>query len=1273
MEIKIQKKLEKSQQKKAKKTQKITTSTVDALINLFKGSGSELELKPEEIDWIIKKASYYSDWIKKLTECDDFKRYSLLCSKVISDGFLTQDEIEIKCQKADTTYSTFVREIKSLGSCIAPDGKESPIFSVVIAHNNRFTARVNLYVTDGTVTTDINISPNTKTESIKRDLDFKTLGGDVDDVTLSGAHLLEKDKEESAPNTKKDIIDLYIRDLAIVKPAAFEKINSLTNLSSGIGIMCWNDHLLSPIIQTQAIGLELSSVIPFLEILRIPVKGITNEQDKELYQEQEPQRKALQATFDTIIEKFTEKFSSVIIKCAEREKIQRVIQYCSSLLPHAPSSFYHGGREETIRDFIYKIADNITETSPTSLITECILPKNSYGPPSVHSENRFRQNRLAGLNNIRRVVHSIFSRSENAFLSAVAKHSEDNSKYKIVINEKLQNIFGQTSFFDRVKGDTILLYKLGPVTEIEKDGDSTVRVATLRGANKLCPNLVMSSIEGDSHYNFMDEDRYAVLIFSKGSNNYNDHNSNLTNILLIDNLDNFVRQTQLLLTSQKAGKTFTSFLSAHNLARGPSCRLEYSKTWSSSYDTFGDFNSVKKEGGRLIVNLVEKKDNSSLILDLYLDKHINNTRTDRYDLCSSEHSIIQSNAILLAVCPFIALDSAQVNHYMTNRRGGNTYRARETQPINYGNSVMDIQQRLSERAVRAFWKGIEKISLTGKSFKISPHGGAEVIEIHKDKIVFEDQVLQADNLLITQPTTLTKVAEAILKAPAQIYGHEYSLVHQDHQEYKDKIEETIARTLKEESYGYKEEVERLRRRIKQHKTCTDFFDKYSPKECYEKITTFAPNMCGELTTDIRRPVGIMFWASTEKIKTLHDSPLVWLQSQLLTGKRPVIGGYYARDTIYDIATTYVDQKDKDPESGTFEHADPITGPDDIDFNVLTEKFVDCVCAQFGISKPSKDIFAECFMDKLPENRTTTIATATIGVVKCVVSVNISRSTTGSLVKRWAVNDHKVRRDEINPIMKRAMCFENQKDYDDFIIAVAKLSLRARDLMSNGLAITVATNNSIVGVPILLEFTREGAKWQLLIRTLAGAIASTHNIGGGVTKFVTLSANQNKAIRQGDSREKVITSVKFMDLVKDVVDFGVADLQRLFSTGMRVVNEKLARSRQLLEETANMVKAEYVSHTYGTRTMSGYKVTGISGKAYLVCCDKASGKTGTNSDHGDNKFGAVHSLPNLQYVCIVDKSHDQMGYDIIVNRLLALRNDKHVAGSVTTLGRYTRGE
>jgi hypothetical protein len=365
-----------------------------------------------------------------------------------------------------------------------------------------------------------------------------------------------------------------------------------------------------------------------------------------------------------------------------------------------------------------------------------------------------------------------------------------------------------------------------------------------------------------------------------------------------------------------------------------------------------------------------------------------------------------------------------------------------------------------------------------------------------------------------------------------------------------------------------------------------------------------------------------------------------------------------------ISNALIQNRGLDQEEPDFLNSNALSEPDDLDFNTLTNRFVDCICATFGITKKSSDLFKAVMLPNLPNDQNIILTEATIGSVQAVVSVRVSgpRNTA-----KWMINGNKVRRDEINPVLKRAICFEDQDSYNQFLADVQVLSLRARNLITRGLEITIISNNNM-RVPVLLEFSRSGRTWSLMIRNPDGTEFKRHVIKGGATKFANILAAIERARRMGSIQERDMSVTQFLNTAKAIPTLGIESVRRLLATGLKTINEALARSRKLLEDTARIVKADHIEHTYGSKTMKGYKVTGSSGNAYLVACDKVT--THISDRHGTTKLGGVYSLPQLTYVCIVDKSNDQMGYDIVVNRLLALKNDSFIAGSVTTLSRYT---
>lgn len=331
---------------------------------------------------------------------------------------------------------------------------------------------------------------------------------------------------------------------------------------------------------------------------------------------------------------------------------------------------------------------------------------------------------------------------------------------------------------------------------------------------------------------------------------------------------------------------------------------------------------------------------------------------------------------------------------------------------------------------------------------------------------------------------------------------------------------------------------------------------------------------------------------------------------------------------------------------------------DIDFNSIVNRFINKL--DYYIFTKKYDYFDSVLREQLPIGTKTQIFTATLGNVD--ISVSVTRSATDTIT--WYLNNKKLRRDEMIPVIRRALCFNNQKDYDTFIDDISTMSLRARNLIAKGLDVTI-TNSNGSKATVLLEFERKNKIWYLIIRDTNNKKIKELEIEGGVVKFAnSLIKKEQNTGRY--TRKKDYSAASFMTLMKGVQNFTVKDAQHLIANGLKSIDEVIARSRKLLEDTARMTQSQYITHTYGNKTIKGYLVIGASKAKYLVACDKQSLNSGYN---GTDKFAGVFSMPTLTKICIVDKSIDQNGYDIIVNRILALKNDIYIAHAVTTLLPY----
>jgi hypothetical protein len=282
------------------------------------------------------------------------------------------------------------------------------------------------------------------------------------------------------------------------------------------------------------------------------------------------------------------------------------------------------------------------------------------------------------------------------------------------------------------------------------------------------------------------------------------------------------------------------------------------------------------------------------------------------------------------------------------------------------------------------------------------------------------------------------------------------------------------------------------------------------------------------------------------------------------------------------------------------------------------------------------------------------------MVKAKVSIGRPNARGGRLCY---INGKRLRREELKTVLRNALCFDTQDAYDTFVAQVSQLSFRARGLIKKGLRVSVVKGNR-TSIQFFLEFDKIDSEWVMWIRDGSGQALEklrVKDINPAINAFWSISS------QRGDYQMAVGAFSKF---ITNVCDINLSQLSKIHLYGMKSFNERVARSRKFLEDTVQKTGAEYTTGP-GTNIV-GYKVKGKSGKEYMVACSKDLRVVSDDpfrNDHGTNDFGAVYSYPAMEYVCIVDKSRDQSGYDVIAGRLLALRNDLHLVDKINTLAKH----
>lgn len=286
--------------------------------------------------------------------------------------------------------------------------------------------------------------------------------------------------------------------------------------------------------------------------------------------------------------------------------------------------------------------------------------------------------------------------------------------------------------------------------------------------------------------------------------------------------------------------------------------------------------------------------------------------------------------------------------------------------------------------------------------------------------------------------------------------------------------------------------------------------------------------------------------------------------------------------------------------------------------------------------------------------------------------------------RRAINDTLINLDELSKVMRRASCYENEKDYNAFVQEVGRISLYVRDILSNGMPVKTVfldVDANSYGKPATqrhpkLRFTKkvksktqtEDTGFYLVINHLddKGKITKTTNrrIGKFVEfirkveqvnkkHYVGYHTNEYTRTHEGgyeprDSKPNRC-ALELLTLMKEyVAAIDEDDTKTLVGSINKERSESEKKSMELLNLACKAVGATKAEKN----GKHGYRVPGQK-RTYFVEEDSLR----------------VYDNDTNQYYCVVNKGNPDaqgVGKDALVTRLYALHNDSMVANLVTTL-------
>lgn len=263
-------------------------------------------------------------------------------------------------------------------------------------------------------------------------------------------------------------------------------------------------------------------------------------------------------------------------------------------------------------------------------------------------------------------------------------------------------------------------------------------------------------------------------------------------------------------------------------------------------------------------------------------------------------------------------------------------------------------------------------------------------------------------------------------------------------------------------------------------------------------------------------------------------------------------------------------------------------------------------------------------------------------------------------KNYTVNGYRIARDELEEVCKEVIGFNSQKEYDNYLAGVQKVSLKMQNILSAGyFTFSIKFGNTedcclkLKEDNMLLSFPVARIKDKNYI-TINNKKFSIKN----VTSFFKLEFNDRRCSWRYDGNEiqrivnqlyKAVHNLEAKDLSL-LIKEGIANYRKSVAKERREKAAKVKRSKEFIENAVRITKARKVKK----RKCNGWLVNGLSGMTYFVGNDlqvytinKKTGKT-------------------MKYLCIVDDKYDDSEWaknDRIAKRLLMLSKDVKVASEV----------
>jgi len=270
------------------------------------------------------------------------------------------------------------------------------------------------------------------------------------------------------------------------------------------------------------------------------------------------------------------------------------------------------------------------------------------------------------------------------------------------------------------------------------------------------------------------------------------------------------------------------------------------------------------------------------------------------------------------------------------------------------------------------------------------------------------------------------------------------------------------------------------------------------------------------------------------------------------------------------------------------------------------------------------------------------------VLNDCINIDLKIKTSKNKAKLLYLNGQRFNKNEVLTVLREITCYRNQDEANRFISNIGKLGL------SVYIGITTGYEAEIDGSKKLFRFKKLKGRsnYTLLLDTIEIGLKGKDLVNTLFAKFI----GDNVPDFQRKIPKLIFESVESSaDYVK--YKFLIDTAYEAFKT----------RSEEFLCKKVSDVGGEFCKYfnASGKRLMNAVSLVGMSGRKYVIAYDAKNSYVFLDPQP---KQGEKNTYEEGKYVCMIDQSNikSNIGYDTVISKLLALKNDSVIARNIYNL-------